>query len=626
MALGHVSARTHPYNTCGCMPRPATIASVQVQRPADPQVGCPVSSEESLVVDVQNAWEHIKVLCFTWNMGDAKPSEEELKCWLPSGGGEFDLVVVGVQECSYDWVSEWVATPMRNPKRRKSLKGSGKTQLPMLSGAVEEALHAFGSSPRSERPERRKSRDVGEEKFSFHWDDILAERLGDGFARVQQVVLMNMRLLVFAKTQYCDGTIKWQDGPLIHSVQHTYSATGLLAGTVGNKGGLVATLQFGPVSLCFVSCHLAAHTSAAEKRNNDCREILQETWPVCHPDLDIVTQFDHCFWFGDLNYRLDLSVDEELPTLALGKQRGVSPPKDSLAPSAPSRPDDFSAVCEMIDKREFEELMKYDQLRRFRDAGKAFAGFNEGQADFAPTFKVERQPGVSHQSERTPSYCDRILWKSTEALEGNAVQRLLSSAEQVSSSDHKPVYAHFDVKTPAARGQLLQREASKEHFPVVRIKHLKAHSLPGSHTRLRVVTLVLPLQLESLQCEHEMKVTKQGNELIWPYDLPAIRPAANNQEELQCCTLVMVLYSKGTKLGSIGLRFPGWSPSHALDAERFQYRFEKPLVLKSSTFGTGALSGTLEVNWNELGIAAENQLAAAARPKPVRPDKCCVVQ
>lgn len=96
-------------------------------------------------------------------------------------------MVVGVQECSYDWVSEWVATPMRNPKRRKSLKGSGKTQLPMLSGAVEEALHAFGSSPRSERPERRKSRDVGEEKFSFHWDDILAERLGDGFARVQQV-------------------------------------------------------------------------------------------------------------------------------------------------------------------------------------------------------------------------------------------------------------------------------------------------------------------------------------------------------------------------------------------------------------------------------------------------------
>lgn len=100
-------------------------------------------------------------------------------------------MVVGVQECSYDWVSEWVATPKRNPKRRKSLKGSGKTALPMLSGALEEGLHAleniaFGSPPES--PERRKKvvRDVGEEAFSFHWDDILAERLGDGFTRVQQ--------------------------------------------------------------------------------------------------------------------------------------------------------------------------------------------------------------------------------------------------------------------------------------------------------------------------------------------------------------------------------------------------------------------------------------------------------
>lgn len=249
-----------------------------------------VQLEVDVAPDVKDApWEHIKasvkevadsgkskVLCFTWNMGDAKPLDDELESWLPSGGGwccvlspcsdsesrgDFDIVVVGVQECSYDWVSDWV--PPRNPKRRKSLKGSGKTQLPMLSGAVEEALHAFGSSPRSES--RKKTRDVGEEAFSFHWDDILAERLGDSFVRIQQagslrgerfrcpqVVLMNMRLLVFARTQYCalarrqrrsfgqqlrvargDGTVRWDDGPMIHSVQHTYSATGLLAGTVG---------------------------------------------------------------------------------------------------------------------------------------------------------------------------------------------------------------------------------------------------------------------------------------------------------------------------------------------------------------------------------------------------------
>lgn len=570
-------------------------------------------------------WEHIKVLCFTWNMGDAKPVDDELQCWLPNEGGDFDIIVVGVQECSYDWVSEWVNTPTRFAKRRKSLKGSGKTALPMLSGAVEEALHTFGSQ-KSESPDRRKKqvRDVGEEAFSFDWDDILAERLGDGFTRVQQAVLMNMRLLVFAKTEYCDGTISWQDGPLIHSVQHTHSATGLLAGTVGNKGGLVVTFHFGPVSLCFVSCHLAAHASAAEKRNNDCREILQETWPVCHPDLDIVTQFDHCFWFGDLNYRLDLSKDQELPTLALGKQRDVAAHKDSMAPVATSRPDDFLTVSDLIENGQFQELLKFDQLRQFKDCGKAFAGFSEGQMDFAPTFKVERIQGVSHQSERTPSYCDRILWKSTEALEGNAEQRLLSSADQVSSSDHKPVYAHFDLRTPAAQGQMLQQEFSKEVSPVVKVSNLTIHSLPGRHRRLRAVLLVLPIREDALECTSDMRVTKQSTDLVWSRDLPTIRPAAMNQEELQSCTLQIVLYSKKNKLGSVGLRFPGWDSSHTVDGERFQYSFQKAIVNKSSTFGTGQLSGTLEVDWNQTAIRADNQSARPSSPEKCK--ECCILQ
>ena len=39
-------------------------------------------------------------------------------------------------------------------------------------------------------------------------------------------------------------------------------------------------------------------------------------------------------------------------------------------------------------------------------------GFAEGQLDFQPTFKLARQAGVSYNLKRTPSYCDRILWKS----------------------------------------------------------------------------------------------------------------------------------------------------------------------------------------------------------------------
>mmetsp|Transcript_33523 Transcript_33523/g.75216 ORF Transcript_33523/g.75216 Transcript_33523/m.75216 type:complete len:603 (-) Transcript_33523:321-2129(-) len=577
------------------------------------------------------AWQSIKVLCFTWNMGDAKPLEEELQHWLPSNGGEFDLIAVGVQECSYDWGS----SPARNQKRRKSMKGSGKVQLPMLSAAVEEAWHTLGSTPRSsDRGAERKIRNVGEEAFTFHWDDILAERMGDGFTRVQQVVLMNMRLLVFARTEYCDGTLKWGDGPMVHSVQQTYSATGLMAGTVGNKGGLVVTMQFGPVSLCFVSCHLAAHMSCGDKRNSDCREILQETWPVCHADLDLTCQFDHCFWFGDLNYRLDMAMScgQDLPTVALSRARDLKelkPPSckelplptgpSSLSAPSNSRPDHFSLILDLVDRQLYSELMQHDQLRLYREAGKAFVGFQEGDPTFPPTFKVERAAGIRHQEERTPSYCDRILWKSQESLPGIS-QQYLASPEKVSTSDHKPVFAHFIVNTPRALGRLLQKELPADRFPVARITHLKARGLPaGPAGRFRVLFFITPLEVNASRCESHVR---QGHDPAWrDSDLPTLRPAVTCQEELGCCTLLLVLYNKSTRMGQAAVRFPGWHDSHRMDSgNRFRCNFDIPIVSKSCS--AGRFSGIFEADWSENAIQAAN----AARLPSQQPRACCTLQ
>jgi hypothetical protein len=92
---------------------------------------------------------------------------------------------------------------------------------------------------------------------------------------------------------------------------------------VGNKGGLVCKLdvyrdsdEHGPkglpISLCFISCHLAAHWHHWMERNANVAEILcargarvGEKW------LDPTVQFDHCFFMGDLNYRVDLLNKEE---------------------------------------------------------------------------------------------------------------------------------------------------------------------------------------------------------------------------------------------------------------------------------------------------------------------------
>ena len=53
-----------------------------------------------------------------------------------------------------------------------------------------------------------------------------------------------------------------------------------------------------------------------------------------------------------------------------------------------------------IDARRWGALLAADQLRNARTAGYAFAGFSEGDAEFAPTFKARvisiSRVGASH--------------------------------------------------------------------------------------------------------------------------------------------------------------------------------------------------------------------------------------
>jgi hypothetical protein len=63
---------------------------------------------------------------------------------------------------------------------------------------------------------------------------------------------------------------------------------------------------------------------------------------------------------------------------------------------------------------------------------------------FRPTFKVERGKVVpEYDPERSPAWCDRVLWKSMPGYE--LKQIAYNSAESVTTSDHKPVYAIFEL-------------------------------------------------------------------------------------------------------------------------------------------------------------------------------------
>eukprot|EP00300_Choanocystis_sp_HF-7_P011280 c17388_g1_i1.p1 GENE.c17388_g1_i1~~c17388_g1_i1.p1 ORF type:complete len:386 (+),score=78.54 c17388_g1_i1:169-1158(+) len=159
-------------------------------------------------------------------------------------------------------------------------------------------------------------------------------------------------------------------------------------------------------------------------------------------------EVDHVFWFGDMNYRIDLDY-----------KPGQKPEKTKI------ESDDFfeafEAVCRKVKAKKYRELLEFDQLTQEHMIGNVLSGFQLAPVDFAPTFKVTRQIELGHMTyndQRIPSWCDRVLWKSMPALEDNIRLVSFQSVPVVRTSDHIPVQARFDIKVHKLQsGPLLGR-------------------------------------------------------------------------------------------------------------------------------------------------------------------------
>ena len=194
-----------------------------------------------------------------------------------------------------------------------------------------------------------------------------------------------------------------------------------------NKGCAAAFLDLkvrydkvsGSAKLLVVSAHLAAHAHKAADRDQDfhriCRELLPQMpseWGA-HDLLDCV---DCCLFAGDLNYRLDLPRAEA--------ERG--------------------AIA-----GDYASLLDYDQLKRRKAQGTAFADFFEGAINFAPTFKFDQRSSTYDSSKkmRTPSWTDRVLYIPRSSRK-KSPELTLASYDSVDtrSSDHRPVIATFALR------------------------------------------------------------------------------------------------------------------------------------------------------------------------------------
>lgn len=199
-----------------------------------------------------------------------------------------------------------------------------------------------------------------------------------------------------------------------------------LKGMSGNKGGVAIRMDYFDTSLCFVTAHFAAGHSAYEERNADYWTI---TRGLSFARGKTISSHDHVIWLGDFNYRIDLTND---------------------------------AVRSMVARNDTAGLYARDQLRRSRDAGEVFPGYEEGAITFAPTYKYDNGSDQydSSEKQRIPAWTDRILYR------GLGLRQLSYSRAELRTSDHRPVYATFvgpvrivdHIKRDTIRKELLQEK------------------------------------------------------------------------------------------------------------------------------------------------------------------------
>ncbi|XP_057511812.1 type I inositol polyphosphate 5-phosphatase 2-like isoform X2 [Actinidia eriantha] len=203
-----------------------------------------------------------------------------------------------------------------------------------------------------------------------------------------------------------------------------------LMGYMGNKGSVSVSMSLFQTRLCFVCSHLTSgHKDRDEqRRNSDVQEILRRTQFSSVLDIDqpeTIPSHDQIFWFGDLNYRLNM-LDTE--------------------------------VRKLVAKKQWNELLNNDQLSKELCSGHVFDGWKEGAITFPPTYKYEinsdRYVGENPkegEKKRSPAWCDRVLWL------GKGIKQLSYRRADIRLSDHRPVSSVFLVEVEVFDHRKLQR-------------------------------------------------------------------------------------------------------------------------------------------------------------------------
>lgn len=372
--------------------------------------------------------ENLKILAGTWNVGQEKASFKSMLSWLEKGCIEASIIAVGLQEVEM---------------------GAGALAM----AAAKETVGLAGS--------------VNGQWWLDNIEDVLIKK--KPFVRVGSRQLAGLLIGVWVTKEFL---------PYVGGVDVGAVACGF-GRAFGNKGAVAVKVMVFRRTVCVVNCHFAAHMDGVAKRNADFDHIYQrmafgrsfggvglaattmaasavqiirgnnnrqDTQSLEQTDIYLekdnesdagatmpeLSEADLLIWVGDFNYRLaDLSYTE-----AVG----------------------------LVYAKNWEELIKKDQLRSEMKAGKVFQGMREAYITFQPTYKFDKgstELGYdTSDKRRIPAWCDRVLYRdSFDSCEVEAAERKLGLSRPIAASaswyeacmatvesDHKPVSCLLDVQ------------------------------------------------------------------------------------------------------------------------------------------------------------------------------------
>uniref|UniRef100_A0A8C8FZ57 phosphatidylinositol-3,4,5-trisphosphate 5-phosphatase n=1 Tax=Oncorhynchus tshawytscha TaxID=74940 RepID=A0A8C8FZ57_ONCTS len=295
------------------------------------------------------------------------------------------------------------ASPPHNIASWFQCKGQGKTRDD-TADHIPHDIYVFGTQ---EDP-------LGEKEWIDTLKSALRGTTNISFKQIATQTLWNIRIVVLAKPEH------------ENRISHIFSdsvKTGI-ANALGNKGAVGVSFMFNGTSFGFVNSHLTSGSEKKIRRNQNYVSILRflNLGDKKLNPFDITHRFTHLFWFGDLNYRIELPSTEA------------------------------ESIVTKIKQQQYQELLCRDQLTIEKGEEKVFLHYDEEEITFAPTYRFERDTRERYAYTKAkatgtkynlPSWCDRVLRKSYPLV--HVFCQSYGCTNDIMTSDHSPVFSTFEV-------------------------------------------------------------------------------------------------------------------------------------------------------------------------------------